>query len=429
MRFFLVWLLVWGGIFASGSLDLSPQTVPVRLWDQERKAIQFNGEAQSGFWVPDFGQNSGFMDVSVGFHLWHKSLSFGDDEAVDRSVLRNLQFRHIHNFKKGLRSHSVLRASRNYQHLEPIELFVDEAFLENLAYHQADNHQWSYSVKLGRMRYLRFPYPDLISMYDQVPDIMDLDGLRTPPKSYSGYQGLMLSTEYANRGRGIHVTGISWMDSKRSGSDIIEFYSFLRRHGFFELELRWGVLANRFQKDDFYLGTGSPGYSIHLGKTINRWHIGFLYEYLEDEGIRTGVLVEFTPNLINRKLGEWRVDYTREPQGIGLQPTLWETHYGFTKTVDSEAELKGIVLAERTTTYWQNGQGRNFYEHIIYKDGNPNADLYDVVVVEGPTYLRIESLVSPHNSFRNKQDFIDWEKKRQGPAQIARLIEYRYYAK
>ena len=56
--------------------------------------------------------------------------------------------------------------------------------------------------------------------------------------------------------------------------------------------------------------------------------MGFLYEYLKEEGIRTGILVQFTPNFINRKLGEWRVDYTRNPQGIGIQPTLWETHYG-----------------------------------------------------------------------------------------------------
>ncbi len=431
MRFLVIgaFLFLTLSVEASGRLDLSPETVPNRSWDEERKLLKFEGLNQHGLWLPDLGRNTGFVDVSVGVHLWHKSLSFGDDEASNRSVLRNFQVRHLHNFGKGLRSTTVLRTSRNYQHLEPLELFVDEAFVESLGYHQQNQHQWSYSAKLGRMRYLRFPYPDLISMYDQVPDIMDLDGLRNPPKSYSGYQGLLLSSEYSNRGKGFHFSGIQWMDSNRSGSDIIEYYAFLRRHGFFDIELRWGVLANRFQDDGFFLGTGSSGYSVHMGKTIKRWHVGFLYEYLKAEGIRTGVLVEFTPNIINRKLGEWRVDYTREPQGIGLQPTLWETHYGFAKTVDSEADLKGIVLAERTTTYWQNGQGRNFYEHIIFKDGNPDSDLYDVVIVEGPTYLRVESLVSQHNSFRSKQDLIDWEASRQGPAQIAGLIEYRYYEK
>ena len=50
-----------------------------------------------------------------------------------------------------------------------------------------------------------------------------------------------------------------------------------------------------------------------------------------------------------------------------------------------------------------------------------------VVVEEGPWHLKLESLVSPHSSFRNWNDLKEWERKRQGPAQLAQHVTYKVY--
>ena len=77
-------VIIWGliCIFSSlvsahNRLDLTPQTLPQRNWDLSRKTTLFESKDQSGFWMPNFGMNTGFVDVSVGVHFWHKSLILG----------------------------------------------------------------------------------------------------------------------------------------------------------------------------------------------------------------------------------------------------------------------------------------------------------------------------------------------------------------
>ena len=89
----------------------------------------------------------------------------------------------------------------------------------------------------------------------------------------------------------------------------------------------------------------------------------------------------------------------------------------------------GSIRAERTITYWQNGQGRNFYEHIIDKQGHTHGDELLIKPFEDSWYLRIESLVSPHNRFRSYDDLVEWERQRQGPAQLAQPVTYKFYKK
>ena len=86
------------------------------------------------------------------------------------------------------------------------------------------------------------------------------------------------------------------------------------------------------------------------------------------------------------------------------------------------ARIKRAII-----TYWQNGQGRNFYEHIMSIKGETDYEGKIVSIEENPWYLKIESLVSPHNSFQSWGDLVEWEKKRQGPAQLSQRVIYRFY--
>ncbi len=411
----------------SGSLSLVPSTLPKREYINTHTIA--DSIPQRGWWSPFIGRHVGYMDLSIGAHFWHKALSFNDDSARSLFIVRNLQFRHLHYLAPGYRISTVLRGARRFEHLSPLELYVDEALIENLGYFQHKDHQFSYSLKAGRMRYLRFPYPDLIAMYDQVPDIFDLTETQGSQKHYSGYQGIIFAGEYSWKNFGAHLSQIQWVDHVHQGTQAIERYLFYRKHLFVSFEARLGILANRRQSHSHYLGSGSRGYSLHIGKNVKGFHLGFLYEYLEDEGIRTGILAEFTPNIITKVLGKYRVDYTRSPQGIGIQPTLFERHYGFSSEEYPEDRLVGVIVVERATHYWQNGQGRNVYEHIVFKDGDTNPENAHVVIKEGPTYLRAEALVSRHNDFSSYDKLLQWEKKRQGPAHVAKIVSYHFYKK
>lgn len=78
-------------------------------------------------------------------------------------------------------------------------------------------------------------------------------------------------------------------------------------------------------------------------------------------------------------------------------------------------------------TYWQNGQGRNFYEHTLSKWGETDSENSTVVMESDTWYLKLEALVSPHTSFENWDDLVQWEKHRQGPAQLAQPVTYKFY--
>ncbi|MBT5856649.1 hypothetical protein HOH87_08475 [bacterium] len=365
----------------------------------------------SGVYLPHTASMAGDWDLSMGMHFWH-----------DHFNLRNLQFRNTTFISPGLRMTSVLRSNYDLLHVSTWNPKVDELYMEWLGYYTDINQQFSWSAKLGETRYLRSPNPDITSMFDQVPGVEDLEG-----RGQTSYKGLILSIEETLvSGFGAHGSWINWMGSDQTGLNSIESYLFYRTKLYWiDTEVRWGVLANRV----FPLGTGSSGYSLYLGGHLGPFNkVGFLYEYNETEGIRTGILVEFDPNPVTEFIGEYRGDFTRSPQfGLGMQPTILKGSYGYLDKAPLGAVEVGILKTERTITYWQNGQGRNFYEHIVSQKGKTSGPGLVVVKEEGQRYLRIESLVSPHNRFQNWDDLVEWEKDRQGPAQLAQPVTYWFY--
>ncbi|MDA1353553.1 MAG: hypothetical protein O3A01_03665 [bacterium] len=364
---------------------------------------------EHGWWTPNMPNGSGHYDTSVGFHFWK-----------DHTEFRNAQFRWMHYFQPGLRFNTVYRSNRDRRHIEEFEPTADEIYLEWFGFFNSSSSQLALSAKAGRMRYLRFPYPDIISMYDQVPGIEDLKG-----RFATGYQGLLLTNEWAHQsGLGWHATNLLWVDSPVDGWRTIENYAFFRwRWKWLEFEGRAGRLAER----ESPLQDGSLGTAYYVGSEWRGCKVGVLLESLESEGIRTGLLVQFAPSKVTNALGTVRLDYTRENEGFAIQPRLLHGYYGIRKEAPENAVEVGRILVERSMTYWQDGQARNNYEHVIATWGETKGDDLIVVADEQAQYLRIESLVSRVHKFDDVDDFEAWEEQRQGPAQLARPVIYRFY--
>ncbi len=352
----------------------------------------------------------GHWNISCGIHLWE-----------NYSVLRNLQLTSLIYFPKNIRFNSVIRSNNSFNSIENVAPQFDEGYLQWQSFKKSKKLNFANSLKIGQLRYLRFPEPDIISMFDQVPGTEDqLFGIQT------AYRGVMLNQEITYKSYGTHTSLLQWIGSEQKGLNLIEGYLFYRKYlKIIDIEARIGQLAERVAP----LGKGSLGYSLYLGLKHYDLKAGLLYEFLESEAVRTGILVQFNQNPINKLLGKLRTDYTRSPEGIGFQPTLLKGKIGIVKKVPNNYKKVGEVITEQIITYWQNGQGRNFYEHILEKKGQTEGKNLLIKIEEKEQYLKIESLVSRHNSFKNWDDLVEWEKKRQGPAQLNKTVIYTYYEK
>lgn len=365
-----------------------------------------------GNWTfPGFNRPLGFWESSVGVHAWS-----------DHIVGRNLQFRHTTYLHPGLRLFTTIRGNKKFDKLTPLSPQFDEQFIEHLGFYRSNQHLFAYSIKGGKIRYLRFPYPDRISMFDQVPGTEDLQN-----RHQTGYAGIIGIWEYEYRpvGIGHHLTTIQWMGNQRRDASVLENYLFMRRQlGPLFWESRLGRLAVRPEP----LGKSEWGHVSYLGIRKWRYEIGFLIENLENNPIYTGVMVQFALSPFTKAFGAVHFDYTRSPEGAVMQIPFWKGYWGVANIVPDNATYIGELKTERSVTYWQNGQGRNFYEHTMSNTIPHTKQKNTVVVVEeGPWHLKLESLVSPHSSFRNWNDLKEWERKRQGPAQLAQHITYKVY--
>lgn len=391
-----------------------------------------------GWWAPTIGRGRGHWDVKVGVHAW-----------TDHISLRNLRLRGAVDLGPGLRAQATVRSNSKVAGITTVAPRVDELFVEKYGYYTRGDHRLSLSLRLGVLRYLRFPYPDIISTFDQVPGIADLQG-RHP----TGYGGLVAAAEYAHAsGLGAHLTAIKWGFGFPAGQDLVEGYGFYRGQlGPFDLELRAGVLAVRPEP----LGKGAPGYNVYVGYHDPEWQAGVLYEKIEGQPVRTGVMVRFAFPHVRRNqpvagnpwrpdehfhgsflnvsipaarfaqgAGEVYLDYTRAPQGIAVEIPLLKGTFGMRREPSAGARLVGEIHTERVTTYWQNGQSRNLYEHVVGKWGETDGPGLEVVMEEGPWYLQLEALVSPNLLLPSK--LRQWERQRQGPAQLAQPVIYRFY--
>ncbi len=378
----------------------------------------------AGWWFPSTGSFSGHWDLGMGAHIWN-----------NRFDLRNLQLRTNFDLAPGLRINSIIRSNKKFDTIEGFNPNFDELYLEAYGFHRSEYGKFSASLKTGKMRYLRFPEPDLISYFDHVPGTEDLRF----EDAETGYNGQLLTLDYQTKlGLGYHLTGINWAYGDRDGSDLIENYIYYRdRWGAVDFEGRAGTLALRHSAggnigSGSHLGESGPGFNIYLGGNWRGYKAGFLYEEVKNEEYdevdrRTGIMVEFAFSDVTELLGKLRFDYTRSPEGIVTHIPLASGQFGYQREAPEGTELVGEVEAERVMTYWQNGQARNFYEHRISKWGITDPKSTDVVMEVNPWYLQLEALVSPHTSVSSWDELREWENDRQGPAQLKQKVTYKYY--
>ena len=370
------------------------------------------GIEPAGWFFPTLGFGRGEWQTSVGAFLW-----------TDIARVRNLQLRGDVDLAPGLRAHTVIRSDREFNSLGSPQPLFDENYLEGYGFYTRPAWAFSGSLRVGIIRYLRFPYPDAISTFDQVPGVNDLQG--TGP---TGYRGELLTLDYAHQsGLGAHVAGMEWGFGRHDAAGLIEGYGrYMHDLGAFHVEARAGRLAVREEP----LGRGAMGVDLYLGTATyrNGWSGGLLYEKLQGSATTTGIMVTFPFTPLTRDLGEVAFDYDRAPQGIALQlPLTGGTLGGLRRTPPPGATLVGEMTAARIRTYWQNGQVRNYYEHRLSASGDTTSRDLIVVMKEEPWYLQAEALVSPHSTFLSLEDLKRWETDREGPAQIMQRVTYQFY--
>lgn len=370
--------------------------------------FQPTGEKPQGLWLPTIGPGNGNWELSIGARFWK-----------DEFHLRNLIAQGELDLGPGLRAHLLARHNRRVDSLGGFHPNLDEAYVEAYGFYTQPHGASSASLRLGKVRYLRFPYPDAIAVFDQVPGVADLQG-----GPDTGYSGAVLAAEYAHdSGLGAHFTGIAWgLDGARTngGSNAIEDYAFYRRDlGSLRFEARGGGIASRKEPLG---GPAHKGYDVYLGVTQKGYTAGALYEKRQGEQAYTGIMVVFPNDTITRALGKVGFDYTREPEGFSVQVPILRRGISFAREAPPGPAPVGEVVAVRSRTLWQAGLMRNFYEHPISSWGETSGRDLIVTIEEQPIYLWAEALVSPHTTINSR-----WFRDRQGPAHNSRLVIYRFY--
>ena len=376
-------------------------------------------DVSSNFWFPEVGKFSGQTEASLGFHFWN-----------DHMYIRNLQLRTYSYIYQGIRINSVIRSNKKLNLIEmhrdsetiyeKIEPNFDELYLELFGFHYSIFGKISGSLKLGKIRYLRFPYYDNIAKLDQVPGLTDMrEG------DMSGYYGELLCLEYFSEfGLGCHSSLIHWDLYERTGFDFIENYLFFKKElGIVEFETRAGYLQTREEP----VGISDLGFSAYLGGLWRGYRAGIYFENIDDV-IFTGFSISFASSRVTELLGKVKLDYTRADEGFSMQIPFFKKEFGgLKKDIPENSELVGTITAERVITFWRAGMMRNFYEHIISKSGDTDSTDLIVRINEKPVRLDNESIVSPIHEFKNFQDFIDWNSQGYRLGQFSQNIIYEFY--
>lgn len=376
-------------------------------------------DVSSNFWFPKIGKFSGQTEASLGFHFWN-----------DHLYIRNLQIRTYSYIYPGIRINSVIRSNIKVNLIEmyrdsetiyeKIEPNFDELYLEFLGFYYSSYGKISGSLRIGKIRYLRFPYYDNIAKLDQVPGLTDIRG-----GDMSGYYGELLCLEYLSEfGFGCHSSFIHWDLYERTGFDLIDSYLFFKREsGIIEFEARTGYLQTREEP----VGISDFGFSAYLGGLWKGYRAGIYFENIDDE-IFTGFSISFAPSKVTELLGKVRLDYTRADEGFSMQIPFIKKAFGdLKKDIPENSELVGTITAERVITFWRAGMMRNFYEHIISRSGDTDSNDLIVRINEKPERLDIESIVSPYHEFKSFQDLINWNAKGYRLGQYSQNVIYEFY--
>lgn len=371
------------------------------------------GSKPQGWWFPQTGFLSGNFESGVSTHFW-----------TNYFRLRNLQFRTQVNLWNGLRVNNVLRSNRELIGVDKVDPMFDELYLEYYGYHFSAQGMLSFSARAGRMRYVRFPFPDKLSIFDIVPRVSDLNpgsGEKT------AYDGLMLILDYKLYfGLGYHATLYQEVEEDVLRRGLLENYIYYQNQ--YKI-MEWEARAGQLQLRTVPQGYSEWGGNFYFGLQWKGIRAGGMIEQLRNQDLYAGVLVQFSPSIITNLLGTFHSDYTRAPRGLGTYIPLVRGNYGYTNADDlpEDAQQVGEIVAERRSTFWQNSQTRNFYEHQYSVAGNVTDDDLMVVTEEYAWYLKNESPVGKLLELNDFSDILDWDKSSARLGEVAQPVVYKYY--
>jgi hypothetical protein len=377
-----------------------------------RKLLQDQPDTFRGWWLPNTGNLTGNFDASVGIHFWSEHFWF-----------RNLQFRSQLNVFKGLRLNSVVRSNHNLYKINTFEPFFDELYAEFYGYRLGSQTTFSFSARAGRIRYMRTPFPDFISIFDIVPGIADLT---SPPRPKTAFEGFMVSLDYKlYQGLGLHTTILGEQPENSGQVRMLEGYAFYKRtFGLIDLEARCGMLHQHLDMGGYGCDFGA---NLYAGIRIKNVRAGGLIEKLEGKTWCGGILVQFSPSLITNILGTVHFDYTRNKEGFAAQIPLVKGNFGYADEKEVNGTLVGEMVAERRMTFWRNSQTRNFYEHQYSLAGQVEGDSIVAVIDEFSWYLKNESPVGPLYELNSADDVLEWDSNSARLGEIAQPVVYRFY--
>lgn len=364
-----------------------------------------------------FQKFHGHVESSIGFHVWS-----------DHFVVRNLQLRGLLYTPWFLRINAVFRPSdreyliikehhHNYYNTR-FRPYIDELYAETI--HNFSQSGWNLDLaaKVGRTRFLRFPYYFQTARFDRIPGVADLRG-----GDDTDYSGIIPTANLsAPFGLGYHVAAIQWLWNDVKGLGILENYLYYApdvHPGI--LELRFGQLAQRTDPP----GSTVQGASMLLGASWSGFSVGFFVERTVDDTF-TGLLVNFAQTKITNALGRVRLDYTRSYQGLVFQIPFAQYNIGYASTPPADAQLVGTVEVDRAITFWRAGLMRNFYEHIASRTGSTDGDI--IVMKEKPWYLGFEGLISTYKITSYSIDEMKrWNNSTTRPGQYSQQATYYIY--
>ncbi|MCF7921010.1 MAG: hypothetical protein K9N06_14010 [Candidatus Cloacimonetes bacterium] len=373
-------------------------------------------------WLPCPKPYSGHLEFSAGLHFWD-----------DHLYLRNLQFRSLYYLRPGFRINGVFRGNDQinqmvfinhrkpeYYSLKPI---IDELNLEFSGFAASAENKWAASIRLGKMRYLRFPWYGLIGRMDQVVGMSDIRS----SNEEAGYKGVMNTVDYIHQDvLGFHNT--LYLDGKNSFlARLLESYLYLQyENDWFTLEARCGRLVVRDHETDNVPLDSDWGWNVMSGIKLWNYDVDIFLEKVAGK-LYTGVSVKFASSLFSRIAGKLRLDYNRADEGFVVQYPLFYRDINLTSKIPESKVKVGEIVAERVITFWRIGMQRNFYEHIVSRTGITDPDAAEVVIRKKPMLLGIESIVSPVYKFEKLSDFRKWDSEGIRPGQLTQTVVYEFY--
>jgi hypothetical protein len=326
---------------------------------------------------------AGWLDLSAGV------------SAGKHSRFENVALNGQLELAQGLRAHFT-GVYRDRQGKVRADLSVQEGYVEGYGFTPVLTGRLGWNLKLGRTANLSWPYPDPLSLFDQLPF------LNTGSDKYLvGYEHLtgVLDWDHPS-GLGFHTTlnrRFRHAVGGRGDLDLhlVDYYARFRK-GFgdgFNAELRFGGLNPRAG----FSGGLTPrwavvGGSIYLGKDWSHGSAGLMVERLESQSTRYGFRVSVASNAVTNVIGHFLGRYHRKSDAVTAQipiAQLWtgqRERYKAPLFADRVGQIEATRMY-RTGTWLQRDAYPLNYEYILRQTGVTKGSGLIRVVHEGPRAL------------------------------------------